>query len=464
MSPDDSAFWRMESDVSRMHGVTLVVLRGPVPDPSVLRDHVARCVTFVPRLRQKVVEVPLRLGRPMWIDDPDFDVDNHLVATTTSGMAGVQELVTLIVSRRLDRSMPLWQLTVVTGLEDGRWAIISKVHHSIIDGLYGTEPLATLIDGAVAPEQAVETWAPPPPPGDDELVRRALTELMLDPVEQYRFGRAAFNRSRRRMAELAGQGGRNLPPDPFGLRGPIGHTRAWASATVPLGPLRAVRAQADTSLHQLVMLLVTSGLRAWLRSRDEGRTSWPPVTAVVPMAVADPTAGFAGGISTERIALPVGERDLARRLGRLPQPSASMSQPAPVEAQIGLSGLIAPTLASLGLREVARHGAADGGADVVVLNVPGPSTELTILGRPVVEIDPVMPLVARARVSIGVFSYLGRLAFGVTADRDSIPDVQVIATGIRSAFDELTADLPPTRNEKTATRSTREKETRRADS
>ena len=157
----------------------------------------------------------------------------------------------------------------------------------------------------------------------------------------------------------------------------------------------------------------------------------------------------------------MGERDLARRLARLPQPSASMSQPAPVEAQIGLSGLIAPTLASLGLREVARRGAADGGADVVVLNVPGPSTEISILGRPVVEIDPVMPLVARARVSIGVFSYLGRLTFGVTADRESIPDVQVIVTGIRSAFNELTADLPPG---PTPGRTTRERETRHADS
>lgn len=441
MTPEDSAFWKMESEISRMHSVTLTTFAGPAPSLDELRDHVARRVPLVPRFRQRVAEIPFDIGRPMWVDDEHFDIENHVVAASTSvGLAGLSELVSLIVSQQLDRSRPLWELTMVTGLPEDRWAIASKVHHSMIDGLFGTEPLAILIDDAVANAPASVHWNPAPPPQANELIGRTLAELALNPSEQYRLMRSQSQRSRRRWARMLGR-----PPepgtDPTGLRGPVGDTRTWSSLSVPMSAIRAARHRYGVSTHELVLALATTGIRDLLLSRDESAQNWPVVKAIVPMAVADSAAAFQGGIAAEVLELPAAEPDFEGRVRRIHrQTIASSADPVAVDTQIGVAGFSAPTLASLGLREATRRGAGAKKAHTVIVNVPGPRQELTVMGRTMTGIHPVMPLAAGVRLSIGAFSYLDQLTFGVTADRASVPDVQVVTTGIRRAFQELTQD------------------------
>ncbi|MDH3678915.1 MAG: WS/DGAT domain-containing protein [Acidimicrobiia bacterium] len=438
MSPEDSAFWKMESEVSRMHSVTLATFAGPAPSHDELRSHVAGCVPLVPRFRQRVQEVPFDAGRPMWIDDPDFDLDDHLIGASASvGMASLSELVSLIVSRQLDRSRPLWQLTVVDGLPDDEWAMVSKVHHSMIDGLFGTEPLAVLIDGAVGRSAPAVRWSPGPPPTATELLGQSIAELAFNPAEQYRFLRASTKRTRRRWDRLTGRS-RAPVTDPTGLRGPVGAARAWTSVVVEMEALRTARRRFGASTHELVLALVTSGIRELLLARDESGREWPTVQAIVPMAVAGGAAAFHGGVEATMIELPVAEPDLTDRIDRLHREvHMATSKGAAIDDQIGVAGFAAPALASLGLREATRRGVTDRKAHTTIVNVPGPRHELSVLGRPMTEIHPVMPLAAGVRLSIGVLSYLDHLTFGVTTDRDSVPDGHVVTSGIRHALDEL---------------------------
>lgn len=440
MTPEDSAFWKMESENALMHSVTLMTFEGPTPDADELRDHVAQRVPLVPHFRHRVVEIPLDLGRPMWVDDPDFDLDGHLPRAAMSlGAAGLDELVSLIVSEPLDRSRPLWQLTVVTGLPDDGWALISKVHHSMIDGLFGTEPLAVLIDGAIKNPPTPAPWNPSPMPRPDELISRTAAEFLFNPGEQYRFTRAGVRRSRRRLERIFDQGSGRPETDSTGLRGPVGSTRTWASLSLDMDPIRKQRQRFEVNTHELILALVTSGIRDLLAARDESGTGWPTVKAIVPVAVAGFTTGYEGGIAAETVELPTGESDIVGRIERLHrQTPGADANPLAINAQIGLTGFPAPALASLGLREATRRGLAEREAQVVVVNVPGPRRELTMLGRPVTGIRPAPPLAGGVRLSIGVYSYLDTLSFGVTADRRSIPDAHVVTTGIRQALDELT--------------------------
>lgn len=441
MTPADSAFWKMETEVARMHSVTLAVFSGPPPSPGELFDHIAARVPLVPRFRQRIVEVPLDLGRPMWVDDPEFDLHNHVInATTVGGMASVTELVSLIVSEQLDRSRPLWQVTIVDGLRNDRWALISKVHHSMIDGLYGTEPLAALIDGAGTRSVATGRWRPAPPPGGGELVGRTVAELLFNPAEQARFARSAAARQRRRWDRITGTDRSSAPgddgPDPSGLRGPVGPSRTWSSTTVPMRRLRRAR-RGEVAVHDVILGLVTSGIRDLLMARNE-ETPVPPVSAIVPLAVADQALGFLGGVAAELVQLPVAERTVAARVeGVAAQGRGATADPANIATQLHVTAFTAPALASLGLREATRKGSGAFDAQAVIVNVPGPREELSVLGRPMTEIHPVMPLPGGVRLSVGVFSYLDQVTFGVTADRTALPDAHVVTTGIRRALDDL---------------------------
>jgi WS/DGAT/MGAT family acyltransferase len=447
MTPSDSAFWQMESEVSRMHGVTLAVIDGPAPTAAELTDHLARRVPLVPRLRQRVIPVPLELERPVWVDDPEFDLDHHVVVTSNPiGMAGLSELVSLIVSEPIDRSRPLWNITMVTDLPEDQWALVSKVHHSLIDGVSGTDPLAVLVDGSFH-DAPIVPWHPPRLPRRDEIARQALNDLAFNPIEQYRAYRAVAMRERRRWRRLTGRVAAITAPDESGLRGPVGARRTWASVAVPSEWSRAARRHHDLSKHELVLVLVASGLRDLMTARDEGAARQPDIRAVVPVSVADDPGGHGavrgtapGGRSTLSatvVELPTGAPTLAARVHQVRETAAPGATDVGASALTQLSGFAAPALASLGLREATRTGVADGDVQTVVVNVPGPREFLTLLGRRINDAYLVMPLPARVRVSVGVISYAGLMTFGITADRDALPDARVVAGGIQRAAREL---------------------------
>jgi len=449
MTPEDSAFWRMESEIRRMHSVTVAVCSGPAPSFDELTDRIAQRIPLVPRFRQRVAEVPFELGRPMWVDDPDFDVTQHVLAASLgTGEAGLSELVSLIVSEQLDRSRPLWQVTFVPGLPDGEWALLSKVHHSMIDGLFGTEPLAVLVDSPVN-ERASTTqriagtaavrWQPGRMPRPDELFGQTLAELIVNPAEQYRFARSQIRYGRRRFEAAVGRSATSTDRD--GLRGPVRGARQWSSLSVDMSAMRTARSRFEANTHELILALITSGLRDLLISRDEVASSLPTVEAIVPVAVASSTTGFHNGLAAEVVELPTDEPELVDRIRRLhDQAKRASSNPVAIDAQIDMTGFSAAALASLGLREATRRGVAERGADTVVVNVPGPRHEVTVLGRPVVGIRSAPPLAAGVRVSFGVVSYRDVLSFGVTGDQASVPDIRIVTDGISHAIAELAED------------------------
>jgi WS/DGAT/MGAT family acyltransferase len=416
-----------------------------------LSRHAGPRLALVPRFRQRVVSVPLDLGRPLWVDDPGFDIDRHLVRTSCStGMVGLQELVSLIVSEPLDRDRPLWQLTLVTDLPGDQWALVSKVHHSLIDGLFGTEPLAVLTDDATRGELRAGSWHPPALPGSAALVARTLAELVVDPTEQYRAYRANLRRVRHGWARLAPGLPATPPAGIAGLSGPVGPRRTWASASVPAEVLRRACTHFGASTHEIVLAMVASGLRELLIARDEGAGRYADVRAVVPMAAVDASNGLDAGLEAELMDLPTSEHRLVARIDRLRDESREPTDsPVTLNAGAGVAGFAAPTLASLALREATRRGTADRDVQTVVVNVPGPRTEVRIMGRPMTDVFPVMPLPPGIRVTVGAFSYRGHLTFGVTADRDALPDAHVVTTGIERAVHDLDHHLDPPTQEPT---------------
>ena len=450
MSPEDSAFWRMESESRRMHSVTLTMFEGTAPTLHELTEHVAQRVPLVPRFRQRVEEIPFQLGRPMWVDDPSFDLAQHVRAMVADPKrADLDQLVSNIVSEQLDRRHPLWQLTLVTGLRSGRWALISKVHHSMIDGLFGTEPLAVLTDDAVSGRSVAASsasqasdWAPTPSPRPVELLGETVFELMTNPVEQYRFARSQARRNQRQLRRFR-RGGVGGADDPIGLIGAAAGPRSWASVAVDMESLRTVRNRLGANTHELILALITAGFRNLLVGRglvaaDAPAGAWPPVHAIVPVAVAGQNTGFHGGVAAEVVELPTGEPRVVERAKRLHEQASDVtSNPVAIDAQIGLSGFPSVALASLGLREATRRGVIERLAQTVIVNVPGPKRELTVLGRPIADIRTALPLVAGARLSFGVFSYRDTLTFGMTADAESVPDSELVIEGIRAALAEL---------------------------
>ena len=356
------------------------------------------------------------------------------------GMAGLSELVSLIVSVPLDRDRPLWNLTLVTDLPDDQWALVSKVHHSMIDGVSGTDLLGVLVDGTVH-DAPIAPWHPPSLPRADEVARRAVADLVFNPIEQYRAYRAFVMRERRRWRRITGRVAAFTAPDESGLRGPVGPRRTWASVALPSELSRRARHQHDLTSHQLVLVLVASGLRDLMMARDEGAARQPDIRAVVPVSVADerrPSSPVAATI----VELPTGAPTLAARVEQVRATGQQTAPDVAASALTQLAGFAAPALASLGLREATRAGLADGNVQTVVVNVPGPREFLTMLGRRINDTYLVMPLAARVRVSVGVFSYAGHMTFGITADRDALPDARVVASGIQRAVRELTT-VPP---------------------
>src|SRR5438552_613183 len=252
MSPLDASFLHLEGPVSPMHIGSVAVFEGPAPPASELEAMVAGKLPVVPRYRQKVRFVPLDLGRPLWVDDPHFNIGYNVRHTALPPPGGDEELRNLVgrvMSQQLDRTKPLWEMWMTEGLEDGHWAIVSKVHHSMVDGVSGTDLLTVIMDKEPEPAPPVpDSWSPGPEPTARELVVDALRERLVSPYEQLRGVRSALRPSRQ-LAEQVGEvirGSRSLvglarPTPRSTLNGPISPHRRWAWARSRLDDIKTVR-------------------------------------------------------------------------------------------------------------------------------------------------------------------------------------------------------------------------------
>jgi len=457
LSPLDASFLHVEDDVSHMHIAAIGIFEGPSPRYSAVVDMVRGKLPLVPRYRQVVRFVPLDLGRPVWVDDPHFNIDYHLRHTALpapGGEAELRALVGRVMAQQLDRSKPLWEIWVVEDLEHGRWALISKTHHALVDGVAGSDLLAVMMDTSPQPTPPVEDdWHPRPAPSGMTLAIGATTDLVRSPYEQFRalrastrVPRAALSRAGEVAHGLSSLAGLVRPTPISSLNGPLGPHRRYAWASTTVDDIKRVRKGLGGAFNDVVLAAITNGFRELLRSRGESvdrvvRTLVP--VSVRPrgpgaMAVGDGT--FENKVSAMFAMLPVGIDDPAERLRAIAVQMAGLKESKEAvagEALTSLSGFAPPMLLALGMRLATRF--AQRNVNTVTTNVPGPQLPLYVAGRRMITAYPYVPLAGQVRIGLAIFSYDGQVTFGITGDWDTTEDLDVLADGIENGMKMMLA-------------------------
>ncbi|SHK61601.1 Diacylglycerol O-acyltransferase [Pseudonocardia thermophila] len=463
LSPLDASFLFAEDRTTAMHIGGVMTFEQPAGGPfdvGAFTDLIEQRLHLVPRYRQKVRMVPGGLGLPVWVDDPDFDIHYHVrhSALPAPGTDAVlRELVGRLLVRHLDRSRPLWEVNIVEGLTGGRFAVVTKTHHAMVDGLASMDIGAALLDLTPAPRPTpAPPWRPEPEPSALALAAGAAVDLLRRPWSAIeRAGEAAARvvtdaRSTadsvaRTVGGVLSTGRRAASARPVGaLNAATGQQRRYGTLRTTLADHRKVRKAHGGTVNDVILAVVTGGLRRLLIRRGEPLTESTQVRAMVPVSVRarareTGTIGPAGNsISAYLVDLPVAVTDPVERLGIL---SAAMEehkrggQAVGAATLMGLVGLAPPVLHSLGVRMASRY--SDNFYNVLVTNVPGPPRPLYAMGARMLEMYPVVPLGGRQAVAVGITSYDGHVHYGLTADRDAMPDVDEVADDLAESLAEL---------------------------
>ncbi len=457
LSPLDASFLHVEDDVSHMHIAAIGIFEGPPPPYSDVVEMVRGKLPLVPRYRQVVRFVPLDLGRPVWVDDQHFNIDYHLRHTALpapGGEAELRALVGRVMAQQLDRSKPLWEIWMVEGLGGGRWALLSKTHHALVDGVSGTDLLAVIMDTTPQPSPPIEDdWRPRPAPSGAGLAITAASDLARSPYEQLRAVRASTRMPRQALSRasevargLSSMAGLIRPTPISSLNGPLGPHRRYAWAATTVDDIKRVRKGLGGAFNDVVLASITNGFRELLRSRGESvdrvvRTLVP--VSVRPrspgaMAVGDGT--LHNKVSAMFAALPVGIDDPVERLRAITLQMAGLKESKEAvagEALTSLSGFAPPMLLALGMRLASRM--AQRNVNTVTTNVPGPQLPLYVAGRRMVTAYPYVPLAGQVRIGLAIFSYDGQVTFGITGDWDTTEDLDVLARGIEGGMRTMLA-------------------------
>jgi diacylglycerol O-acyltransferase / wax synthase len=453
MSPLDASFLHIEDAVTHMHIGSVGIFEGPAPGPDEVPAAIAAHLPLVPRYRQKVRFVPFALGRPTWVDDPYFNLDYHVRRTALPSPGGDQELRNLmgrVMSQQLDRAKPLWEIWTAEGLDDGRWALISKTHHCMVDGVSATDLMSVILDTEREPASPpADTWDPRGEPSGIHLVAHALAERSASPYEATRTVLAALRGPRRVAHETAdvARGLLNLrglgePGQPTSLNGPISPHRRWDWARSRLADIKLIRQTHGGTINDVVLTAIAGGFRDLLLFRGEpleGRV----VRTLVPVSVRaeDEHGEYNNKVSAMFAELPVQVDDPVARLESVHVQMEKLKhsgQAVAAERLTALGGFAPAMLLSLAGRVGSR--VPQRSVNTVTTNVPGPQRPLYLCGRRMLEAFPFVPLGGSVRVGVAIFSYDGGLNFGVTGDRDAAPDIGVLCEGIERSIEQL---LPP---------------------
>lgn len=457
LSSADVSFFYLEGRTTPQH-VGGLALFEPPPDGF----HYERLVrlleeriSLVPRYRQKVRAIPLHLANPVWVDDPNFDITYHVRRSALPRPGTQQQLLEFcarIQSRLLDRHRPLWEMYLIEGLADGRVAISTKTHHSLVDGLTAIDIAQVLLDNSPEPRRTVEAlWMPEPEPSSADLVVEALAGAARRPAaavrDAARLGvrdiRAAAGRVSAAAGSVAATAVATLRPEPSSpLHVTVGEQRRLAVARTRLANYRQVRSAHGGTVNDVVLATVAGALRGWLLYRGKSVDQTTTIRALVPVSVRDSAAQDAGGDNGRVVAvlvdLPVGEPNPVLRLNRITFAMAAhtdLGHSVSADALVALSGFAPPTLHALGAR--AANGLTSRTHSIVVTNVPGPQQPRYAAGARMIELFPILPLADGKAVSIGLTSYDGGVYYGVNGDRDAMPDVEVLASLIEESLAEL---------------------------
>jgi diacylglycerol O-acyltransferase / wax synthase len=447
----DASFLHLEQDEdTHMHVASTTLFEGPAPGYVEFRDHISSRLHLVPRFRQKVRFIPFGQGRPVWVDDPHFNLSYHVRHTSLPPPGSEQQLKALaarVFSQQLDRSKPLWELWLVEGLKDGRFAIVGKTHHCLVDGVSGVDITTVLFDlerEPIDPPNPREQWVPQPEPSDAELLSEALVERLVSPREVARGVRRFARGPRRVLSRLSDSvaaagsfawAGIGAPHTPFNVD--IGGHRRFAMVRASLADLKHVKNELGGTVNDVILAAVAGGLGRYLRARGHA-TKGLEMRALVPVSVrtSEQRGALGNRVSGMMAPLPVGVEDPVERLhfvtgamGDLKSSKQAMG----ASLMTQLTDFAPPTISA----QAARLQSRQRFFNLVVTNVPGPQFPLFLMGRRMERVFPMVPLAKRQALCVGIMSYDGQVNFGLIGDYDAMPDLEDFANDLDAAVAEL---------------------------
>ena len=431
----------------------MTVFDGPAPPYDELRQLIESRLHLVPRFRRRLADVPLDQGRPVWVDDPHFNLRYHLRHAGLPGPGSEEQLKNLagrLFAQRLDPTKPLWEMWLVDGLQDGRFALVSKSHHALVDGIEAVDITTVLFDDdptAPAGTSGPSRWTPRPLPSSAQLLSDALFERVTRPSELVRTARAVLRGPRhvlqrardglQAMGALNFAGMQPAPPTPLNVK--VGPHRRYTWVDADLAELQRVKDSLGGTVNDAVLAVVAGALGRFLRHRGVD-TDGLLLRALVPVLVRGEGHGRALGseVAPMWVSLPVGIEDPPRQHAAIRDATAQLDdarQAVGARALTEAAGFAPPTIMSQAARLQQRQRFFNLG----VTNVPGPQQPLYLLGRRLRALYPVVPLAGRQALGVAVMSYDGRLGFGLLGDYDALADLDTLADMLRRSIADLSA-------------------------
>ncbi len=453
LSAQDASFLHQEDSSSHMHVGAVTIFEGPPPSYADFADHIRSRLHLVPRYRQKLAVPPLETGRPLWIDDPDFNLEYHLRHTALPSPGSEEQLRALaarVHSQQLDRKKPLWEMWLVQGLEDGRFALLTKAHHALVDGIAGVDLATVILDLTPVPAPVPhggEPWAAQPEPTPAQLAARGVTEMIRTPLHLAARAASAALRPQetlvtaREAAEGLGEivwAGLNPAPE-TPLNVGIGPHRRFQWVRTELADFKLVKDALGGTVNDVVLTVVAGALRDWLRSRSV-RTEGLELRALVPVSIRaeDEHHQMGNRIAAMRGPLPVYVEDPVARLQVVRKAMDGLKeskQALGAEVLTKVEQLAPPTL----LAQAARLNFSTRLFNLIVTNVPGPQLPLYVLGRELQDLIPIAFLPKDHALAIAIMSYNGGMDFGILGDYDAMPDMGLVAERLEGSLAELVA-------------------------
>jgi diacylglycerol O-acyltransferase len=453
LTPVDASFLHQEGQNSHMHVGGLTIVEGPPPPMEEFLEQIRMRLHLVPRYRHKLAHTALDSGRPVWIDDPSFNLEYHVRHTalpTPGEPEQLRSLTARIFSQQLDRSKPLWEMWLIEGLKDDRFALISKTHHSLIDGIAGIDLATVLFDLSPDPppiKHSGRAWQPHREPGTPELVAaglrgavRAGIELAEGALDALAHPDRALARTREAaegIGEIVWAGLNPAPETPLNV--PIGPHRRFIGIGSRLDDFKLVKNAFGGTVNDVVLAVVAGALREFLISRGL-RTEGVELRALVPVSVraADEHDTMGNRIVAMRGPLPVYIADPVQRLRFVSHAMDGLKeskQALGAEVIAGAQNFAPPTI----LAQASRLNFSTRLFNLLVTNVPGPQLPLYVLGREMLAAYPVAFLPENHALAIAIMSYNGQMNFGLLGDYDALPDIDLIGETIAAELATLVA-------------------------
>ena len=451
LSSIDASFLAQEGPTSHMHIGGVLIFEGPPPPFDDFLDHVRSRLHLVPRYRQKLATPPLETGRPLWVDDPTFNLEYHIRNTALPAPGSEEQLLRLaarIASQQLDRSKPLWEMWIVEGLEGDRFGLIAKTHHSLVDGVSGVDLASVLFDlerDPAPPPDDLDPWQPSPEPSAADMVFagvRGMVKTSIGLVERAVSATTrpttSFARARdavEGVGEIVWAGLNPAPETPLNVE--IGPHRRYAVVRQQLADYKEVKNSLGGTVNDVVLSVVSGAIAGWLHGRGV-RTEGLELRALVPVSIRteDHQGSLGNQLAVMRGPLPVYIRDPMARLRFVKTAMDGLKeskQAVGAETLAAVNNLAPPTV----LAQASRLNFSTRLFNLIVTNIPGPQVPLYVLGHKLDDLFPLAFLPKGHALAIAIMSYDGRLEYGLLGDYDQLPDIDVVAEGIEASLEEL---------------------------